>query len=62
MPLALMRDFVTRPHISPSSAFSPNLTHLRGSKGESAKKNTGEEKEEEEGEEEEEEDEAEGDF
>jgi hypothetical protein len=26
--LALMRDSVTRPHVSPSSAFSPHLTHL----------------------------------
>jgi hypothetical protein len=23
-----MRDSVTRPHVSPSSAFSPHLTHL----------------------------------
>jgi hypothetical protein len=27
-PLALVRDSATRPHVSSSSAFSPNLTHL----------------------------------
>ena len=26
--LALMRDSATRPHVSPSTAFSPHLTHL----------------------------------
>ena len=26
--LALIRDFATRPHVSPSTAFSPHLTHL----------------------------------